>query len=59
MFKLTIETTNAAFTEDGDACGELSRLLRGVSERVEEGVTSGLIRDTNGNRVGSFETTED
>ena len=50
MFKLEFETGNAAF----DETEEISRILRDVARRIETGATSGKIRDTNGNAVGSF-----
>jgi len=53
MFRLQIETGNAAFHEDG--AGEISRILENVAERVKNGDHTGIVRDVNGNTVGSFE----
>jgi hypothetical protein len=50
---VTIETDNAAF--EGDAGPELSRILRGLARRLEDGETQGRLRDSNGNTVGRFE----
>lgn len=56
MFIVHVDTTNAAFAEDPN--GELARILRHVAERVEAGAPSGVIRDTNGNRVGRWTVSE-
>ena len=55
-FKLLIETGNAAFDDEGEGCkaAELARILRDVAERLLDGATSGMVRDINGNIVGSF-----
>lgn len=55
MFKLEIETDNAAF-EDGAEL-EIARILRNVAERLEylDGLREGNARDINGNRVGRWE----
>ena len=55
MFKLEIETTNAAF--DDDPSYEVTRLLDSVYRRVTEGEYSGSLRDYNGNKVGYFRFT--
>lgn len=52
-FVLEIECDNAAFTGDMLAY-ETSRLLADASQRVTEGSFGGIIRDANGNRVGTF-----
>jgi hypothetical protein len=55
MFKLQIETGNAAFADDTGA--ELARILRELARRIEIGMhTSGgaTVRDANGNKVGSW-----
>lgn len=56
MFKLSIETDNAAF--ESDTYGEVARILAGVLARVRTGEDEGAIRDINGNKVGSFEFTD-
>lgn len=57
MFKLTIKTDNAAFTDDPDA--EVARILRAAADRVENGEMPGALRDINGNTVGRFELVGD
>lgn len=54
MFTVTFETGNAAFDDGGDGRYEASRLLREVADRLVEGDTEGRVRDTNGNKVGTF-----
>ena len=54
MFKLEIETDNAAFADDPWV--EIARILRAVADRVElHGDRASRIRDANGNSVGRFE----
>ncbi len=55
MFKLTLNTDNAAFSDDVEA--EVSRILIEVARRVHDGI---MLRpepvfDINGNAVGYFE----
>ncbi len=50
--KIEFETDNAAF-EDGYS--EVVAILREVADKIENGVTDGQIRDTNGNKVGKYE----
>jgi len=58
MFKLQFSTDNAAF--DGDLKWmEIDSILRAVADRAGDGQTSGLIRDSNGNRIGQWELTAD
>lgn len=58
MFKLTFETSNAAFAED-DATDELARILREVAGRIQNnGEDQGRVRDVNGNDIGYFEWVE-
>ena len=56
MFKMTIDTGNAIFEDDP---GELARLLRKVSDRLERGDDSGRIVEYNGNACGTFEHIKD
>ena len=58
MFKIEIETGNAAF-EDDNRNYELARILRQIAERLENGENAGRVLDINGNKVGSFEIEED
>lgn len=57
MFKLTIDTGNAAF--DGLPEQEVARLLRAVAFGLEEGYCKGPIFDINGQPVGTFELKPD
>ena len=57
MFKIEIETGNAAFEDDRNM--ELARILRQIAERLENGENTGWVRDINGNKVGKFEIEED
>ena len=53
MFKLEIETTNAAFEDDLNY--EVARLLGEAAHSIDMGYLSGSLRDIDGNRVGRFE----
>ena len=59
MFKLHIETGNAAFDDDNGGRNEVASMLRSLANRLDNGseMTGGLY-DFNGNRVGSFEFVE-
>jgi|6_EtaG_2_1085325.scaffolds.fasta_scaffold04235_7 DNA-directed RNA polymerase subunit M/transcription elongation factor TFIIS len=52
MFKLTIETDNAAFDPYPEM--ETARILRVIAEQIEGAANAGAAVDINGNRVGSF-----
>lgn len=54
MFKLEIDTGNAAFEDEGKGY-EIARILRDLAAKVENGADSGSVRDLNGNKVGTFE----
>ena len=58
MFKMEIQTGGAAFRDEYnnlDATGyEVSKLLKKVAEKIENGYSGGILIDTNGNRVGSW-----
>jgi hypothetical protein len=64
-FTMRVETGNAAFqddTPDGERFfpgPELARILRDIAERVNDGQTHRAVYDINGNRVGSWEITEE
>jgi hypothetical protein len=49
-FDLTFEMDNDAFSDEG----EVRRILERVSAAYEEGLSGGIIRDANGNNVGSW-----
>lgn len=61
MFRMEIETSNAAFSEDPRE--EIAAILADVAERVGEGLgytggadaLTGIICDVNGNRVGTWQ----
>lgn len=53
MFKLKIETDNAAFTDSPKA--EIARILRETADKLESGVFVNKLRDYNGNTVGSVD----
>jgi hypothetical protein len=59
MFKLEIETDNAAFDGSANLEAELSRLLRSVAEKIRRhGIERGpnyVLQDINGNKVGFFD----
>lgn len=55
MFRLEIETDNAAFEEDPSA--EVARILAVAAVRIKGGYTAGELRDINGNFVGRFDLT--
>lgn len=55
--KITVRMDNAAF---GDTpASELARILRDLAKHIENGDTDRRLMDSNGNRVGAFEITED
>lgn len=63
MFRLTIQTDNAAFDDDNFS-HELARILRQLAERAEnlsppaDKSYSEVVRDINGNRIGEWECTK-
>jgi hypothetical protein len=57
-FKLAFDTKNEAFDDDA-YLPEITRILRDVARQVEEnGLTSGSIKDSNGNTIGDFKADE-
>lgn len=59
MFKLEIDTGNAAFDEDNGGAGEeIARILKAVADKVADGYTEGPCTDFNGNRVGRWYLSE-
>lgn len=63
-FTMTIESEGAAFTDDpAEELGQTlqkvsSQALRKISHLVEAGLAEGVVRDTNGNRVGTWQITD-
>ena len=51
---IKIDTGNAAFQENED---EVLTIMRRVAQRVSDQDRDGILRDTNGNRVGEFKVT--
>ena len=63
-FTIEIKCDGAAFFDDStgeywEPSYEVSRILRDIAYKVDEGYTSDSIMDINGNRVGSFEFSKD
>lgn len=58
--KIEFKTDNASFgkVDSPEYNAEVCYVLAKVTSRLTNGNTSGSIIDTNGNRIGSFETTE-
>lgn len=52
MIRIEIDTENAAFI---DHPNELAEILGSMAYAINDGITSGIARDSNGNRCGSFE----
>jgi hypothetical protein len=51
-FLMQFATDNAAFIPDQGV--EVARILRRIADLAEEGHTSGLVDDENGNAVGTW-----
>jgi len=61
MFTLEIETSNAAFGDDDrqEKLAEIARIIRLLADRLDNGQDEGKVHDINGNRVGTFELTDE
>lgn len=57
-FVLKIDNYDNAAMADAST-EETARILEDVARKVHEGYTSGSVRDSNGNSVGSFEFIEE
>jgi hypothetical protein len=57
MFELKIHTSNAAF--ESDVAKEIASVLRRAADDLEAGRDVVYLRDSNGNKVGTFILTED
>lgn len=56
MFKVRIETENAAFDGDDAKRAEIARILRKLADRYESGSEDSIpLFDANGNKVGRAE----
>ena len=44
---------NAAFSDQPNE--EIARILREAAKNIESGLTNGVVRDGNGNKVGTWE----
>lgn len=59
-FKVRFDCNNSAFDDNLEA--EISRILRELANRVENGDCTGLfqnIKDSNGNIIGTFKLAKD
>lgn len=55
MFRLEFETDNAAFD---DAAAEANHILQEIAGCLRAGYPEGIVRDRNGNRIGTYELKE-
>lgn len=53
MFKLEFRTGNAAFEDCAEQ--EISRILKEIANKVEDGSTGGKVKDINGNTIGEWD----
>jgi hypothetical protein len=53
MFKLEFEVTGSAFDDPHDS-GEIAEILKKITGDVFDGYTGGVIRCSNGNKLGSW-----
>ncbi|VVB54026.1 Uncharacterised protein [uncultured archaeon] len=56
MFKLKIDTKNDSFTDDPRM--EVTRILNDAIVKLAQGNDSGILLDSNGNKVGDFTLTK-
>lgn len=56
MVKITIKTGNDAFLKNYE--GEVSRILREIADKIEEGYWKESFNDINGNKVCTVEYTD-
>ena len=56
MLTVKFKTDNAAFSDDSDTL-EVTRLLREVADKIQQGRTEGVVIDYNGNQVGTYKLT--
>lgn len=52
LLNIRIVLTNDAFVEN--MSGEIKTILNKIPEKIEDGIVSGTLMDSNGNKVGSF-----
>lgn len=57
MVRIEFSTDNAAFDQDRDR--EIGVILSNILAGFRQGSTSGVIHDTNGNRIGFWDLGED
>ncbi len=57
MLRIEIATDNDAFVPN--PYQELSRLVRGVADKMDNGCDGGNILDVNGNKVGRWDLLQD
>ena len=53
MFELKFKTNNAAFEDYAEQ--EVSRILKEIANKIENGLTGGKVRDINGNTIGEWD----
>lgn len=58
QFEMKMQCNNAAFADAG-VHAETARILREMADKIEAGADNGILRDVNGNNVGSFELFEE
>ena len=51
-FKIEFSVDNAAF--DGNTAGEIERIMKKITGKLLDGDGSGIVKDSNGNTIGSF-----
>ena len=52
--KIEFSMDNAAFGEDADPSQEIKQVLSRIPIRYASGDLSGVLRDSNGNQIGSW-----
>ena len=56
-FKIEISTSNAAFEEDYRGAVVADLLTESVAPKLRDGHTDGIVRDVNGNNIGTWTLT--
>jgi hypothetical protein len=53
LFRITFKIDNAEFEENGRD-ETIANVLERVAEQIRRGVSGGIVRDVNGNRIGDY-----
>jgi len=53
MFELKFKTNNATFEDYVEQ--EVSRILKEIANKIENGSTGGKVKDINGNTIGEWD----